>query len=87
MPKGYHHVTREQRSQISALKAIATPHNKIARVIVHPLSRTIFLIFFRTEVVHKPIGQEQLSNLRIGLLALWSTSSLTKIRHNKLNMV
>ena len=33
MPKGYHHVTREQRSQISALKAIATPHNKIARVI------------------------------------------------------
>lgn len=33
MPKGYHHVTREQRSQISALKAIATPLNKIARVI------------------------------------------------------
>ncbi len=33
MPKGYHHVTREQRSQISALKAIATPHNKIAQVI------------------------------------------------------
>ncbi len=30
MAKGYHHVTREQRSQISALKAIATPHNKIA---------------------------------------------------------
>ena len=28
MPKGYHHVTREQRSQISALKAIATPLNK-----------------------------------------------------------
>ena len=24
--------------------------------IVNPLSRTIFLIFFRTEVVHKPIG-------------------------------
>ena len=33
MPKGYHHVTREQRSQISALKAIATPLNKIAQVI------------------------------------------------------
>lgn len=33
MPKGYHHVTREQRSQISALKAIATPNNKIARII------------------------------------------------------
>jgi IS30 family transposase len=32
MPKGYHHVTREQRSQISALKAIATPLNKIAQV-------------------------------------------------------
>jgi len=26
---------------------------------VHPFSRTIFLIFFRTEVVHKPIGQKQ----------------------------
>ncbi len=33
MPKGYHHVTREQRSQISALKAIETPLNKIAQVI------------------------------------------------------
>ena len=33
MAKGYHHVTREQRSQISALKAIATPHNKIAQII------------------------------------------------------
>ena len=33
MPKGYHHVTREQRSQIAALKAIATPHHKIAQVI------------------------------------------------------
>ena len=33
MPKGYHHVTREQRSQIFALKAIATPLNKIANVI------------------------------------------------------
>lgn len=33
MPKGYHHVTREQRSQISALKAIPTPHNKIAQII------------------------------------------------------
>jgi len=33
MPKGYHHVTREQRSQISALKAIKTPLNKIAHVI------------------------------------------------------
>jgi transposase, IS30 family len=33
MAKGYHHVPREQRSQISALKAIATPHNKIAQII------------------------------------------------------
>ena len=33
MPKGYHHVTREQRSQIAALKAIATPNHKIAQVI------------------------------------------------------
>ena len=33
MPKGYHHVTREQRSQIFALKAIATPLNKIAKII------------------------------------------------------
>lgn len=30
MPKGYHHVTQEQRSQISALKTMATPHNKMA---------------------------------------------------------
>jgi len=39
MPKDYHHLTREQRSQISALKAIATPLNKIAQVIGyrHPL--------------------------------------------------
>lgn len=33
MPKGYHHVTREQRSQIYVLKAIPTPQNKIAEMI------------------------------------------------------
>ena len=33
MPKGYHHVTREQRSQIFALKAIDTTQNKIAEII------------------------------------------------------
>jgi transposase, IS30 family len=33
MPKGYHHVTQEQRSQIYALKAILTPQNKIAEII------------------------------------------------------
>jgi len=30
MTKGYNHVARVQRSQIYALKAIATPQNKIA---------------------------------------------------------
>jgi hypothetical protein len=38
MPKGYHHVTREQRSPISALKAIETPLNKIAQAIVESSS-------------------------------------------------
>jgi hypothetical protein len=30
MTKGYNHVARVQRSQIYALKSIATPQNKIA---------------------------------------------------------
>lgn len=34
MPKGHYRVTREQRSQISAIKAIAKPH-KIAWVKVY----------------------------------------------------
>ena len=33
MAKGFHHVTREQRSQIYVLKAIPTPQNKIAEMI------------------------------------------------------
>ena len=32
MPKGFHHVTREQRSQIYVLKAIPTTQNKIAEM-------------------------------------------------------
>lgn len=33
MPKGFDHVTREQKSQIYVLKAIPTPQNKIAEMI------------------------------------------------------
>ena len=44
MPKGYHHVTQEQRSQISALKAIATSHNKIAQINVHRANKFICIL-------------------------------------------
>ena len=44
MPKGYHHVTRDQRSQIYALKATGTSFHKIANIVgldVSTISREI----------------------------------------------
>jgi IS30 family transposase len=38
MPKGYHHVTRDIRSQIYALKAIGTSLRKIATIVKHHVS-------------------------------------------------
>jgi hypothetical protein len=62
------HKKRQQSLAYAAMGVLASESLFLHRIAeglsdtrgkVHPFSRTIFLIFFRTEVVHKPIGHKQ----------------------------
>ena len=62
MPEGYHHVAREQRSQISALKAIATLHYRCVSIICLPMAITftpLHIVIAKLNMAYADIRQTQ----------------------------